>query len=75
MSNRGVVINRSDGSQILLGGEPLLDAAEKVLVVAFKDGSSRTFNWDYVVDFYYFTEQEYRELMEGILYEEVDDDE
>lgn len=44
---------------IVLVGEPILDTDEGVLIVQFKDGTSRVFNWDKVSDFYYMLEDEY----------------
>ena len=48
----------------LLAGEPILDTSEGVLIVAFDDGTSRTFNWDHVLSFYQLTEEEYLSLKE-----------
>jgi hypothetical protein len=48
----------------LLAGEPILDASEGVLIVAFDDGTSCTFNWDHVLRFYQLTEEEYLSLKE-----------
>jgi hypothetical protein len=66
MARRGTVINMVDGEQKLLGGEPILDTQEGVLIIAFEDGTSRTFNWDFVFDFYYLTEDEYDDIREGL---------
>lgn len=55
---RAAVINLKD-RYILVGGEPILDTQEGVLILAFKDGTSRTFNWDHVIDYYYMTDEEY----------------
>lgn len=49
--------------RVLIGGEPILDTDEGVLIIAFPDGTSRTFNFDHVIDFYYMTDHEYAELM------------
>ena len=68
MGVRATVVNTKD-SYVLLAGEPILDADEGVLIIAFKDGTSRTFNWDYVIDFYYMTESEYE-----FPQEQMDDD-
>ncbi|BBC44175.1 hypothetical protein H3V53_29185 [Paraburkholderia bengalensis] len=42
----------------MLNGEPILDTQEGVLIIAFEDGTSRTINWDFVLDFYYMTAEE-----------------
>ena len=53
-----------DHRTLILAGEPILDTSEGVLIIAFKDGSSRTFNWDYVVDFYEMTPDEYEDYLD-----------
>ena len=58
---RGTAVNLFDRT-ILVGGEPILDTDEGVLIIAFNDGTSRTFNWDHVIDFYYMTEEEFNEM-------------
>jgi hypothetical protein len=60
---RATVVNTKD-SYIIVSGEPILDTDEGVLIIAFPDGTSRTFNWDYVIDFYYLTEEEYLSFLE-----------
>jgi len=60
---RATVVNTKD-SYIIVSGEPILDTDEGVLIIAFNDGTSRTFNWDYVIDYYYMTETEYMHLLE-----------
>ena len=57
MSSRATVINLTD-RYLVVTGEPILDTEEGVLIVAFNDGTSRTFNWDHVIDFYYMSEDE-----------------
>ncbi|QGJ90948.1 hypothetical protein SEA_BIANCATRI92_48 [Mycobacterium phage BiancaTri92] len=37
-----------------------------MLIIAFDDGTSRTFNWDKVVDFYHMTEDEYQTFREEL---------
>ena len=69
---RAVAINLEDGYLVLIGGEPILDTDEGVLIIAFADGTSRVFNWDYVVDYYHLTEEETAELRRGV--EEDSDD-
>ena len=59
MSRRATVINLED-RYLVVAGEPILDTEEGVLIIAFDDGTSRTFNWDFVVDYYYMTEDESR---------------
>lgn len=65
---RATMVNLKD-RRVLIGGEPILDTREGILIIAFKDGTSRTFNFDHVIDFYYMTDDEYTELM-GDVYEE-----
>lgn len=60
---RATIINLED-SYVILKGEPILDTQEGVLIIAFDDGTSRTFNWDYVMDFYCMTEEEYQDLLD-----------
>lgn len=55
---RATVVNLQD-RYIVVSGEPILDTDEGVLIVAFSDGTSRTFNWDHVIDYYYMTEDEF----------------
>ena len=63
---RATVINLID-RYIVVSGEPILDTDEGVLIIAFNDGTSRTFNWDHVIDFYYMNESEYENLIhEGL---------
>jgi len=59
---RAVVINLTD-RYIIVSGEPILDTQEGVLIIAFEDGTSRTFNWDHVMDYYYMSEAEYRHFL------------
>ncbi|AXH46788.1 hypothetical protein SEA_ACOLYTE_44 [Mycobacterium phage Acolyte] len=58
MQRRATVVNLEDRYHII-AGEPILDTQEGVLIIAFDNGTSRTFNWDKVIDFYYMTEEEY----------------
>ncbi|ALF00915.1 hypothetical protein SEA_SERENITY_48 [Mycobacterium phage Serenity] len=58
MARRATAVNLEDRYH-LVAGEPILDTQEGVLIIAFDDGASRTFNWDKVVDYYYMTEEEY----------------
>jgi hypothetical protein len=58
LSRRATVINLVD-RYIVVTGEPILDTREGVLIVAFADGTSRVFNWEHVIDYYYMTEDEY----------------
>lgn len=64
MAQRATVINLKD-SYIVVSGEPILDTHEGVLIIAFPDGTSRTFNWDHVIDYYYMSETEYERMMSG----------
>ncbi|QGJ89747.1 hypothetical protein SEA_SUPERCHUNK_47 [Mycobacterium phage Superchunk] len=61
MSQRATMVNLEDRF-VVIAGEPILDTQEGVLIVAFNDGTSRTFNWDYVIDFYYMTAEEYEQF-------------
>ena len=61
MSKRATVVN-TDTSYQVIAGEPILDTQEGVLIVAFEDGTSRVFNWDKVIDYYYMTPDEYEYL-------------
>ncbi|AGR46462.1 hypothetical protein ODIN_47 [Mycobacterium phage Odin] len=63
MSQRAAMVNLEDRF-VVIAGEPILDTQEGVLIVAFNDGTSRTFNWDYVIDFYYMTAEEYERFRE-----------
>jgi hypothetical protein len=62
MAQRGTVINLID-RYIIVSGEPILDTDEGVLIISFDDGTSRTFNWSHVIDFYYLSEGEYERLI------------
>lgn len=57
MPKRATVINLESRDLVVLG-EPILDTQEGVLIIAFSDGTSRTFNWDHVIDYYYMNEEE-----------------
>lgn len=65
MTERATAINLVDGRQLILAGEPILDTEEGVLIVAFDDGTSRTFNWIHILDYYYMTNDEYSQLKQG----------
>lgn len=58
---RATVINLVD-KYVVLSGEPILDTDEGVLIIAFEDGTSRTFNWHYVIDYYHMSESEYERM-------------
>lgn len=62
MAKRATLINL-ENTFVVVTGEPILDTREGVLIIAFEDGTSRTFNWDHVVDYYYMTESELDRLM------------
>jgi len=64
LGRRATAINLED-SYVVVCGEPLLDVKEGVLIIMFGDGTSRVFNWDYVVDYYYMTEDEYANMVSG----------
>ncbi len=65
MARRATQVELEDSVQFL-AGEPILDTTEGVLIIAFDDGTSRTFNWDKVVSFYQLTEEEYQTLREEV---------
>lgn len=62
MGQRATVINLTE-RYLIVSGEPILDTQEGVLIIAFDDGTSRVFNWEHVVDYYYMSEDEYEALM------------
>jgi len=62
-NKRGTVVNLR-GSYVIVGGEPILDTQEGVLIIAFDDGTSRVFNFDHVIDFYYMSEDEFTAMMQ-----------
>ncbi|ASZ75213.1 hypothetical protein PBI_MISSWHITE_47 [Mycobacterium phage MissWhite] len=55
MAQRATAINMQDRF-IVCAGEPMLDTDEGVLIIQFEDGTNRIFNWDYIIDYYYMTE-------------------
>ncbi|QFG12547.1 hypothetical protein PBI_TOAKA_47 [Mycobacterium phage Toaka] len=59
---RATYVNFVDRFQ-LFAGEPMLDTSDGVLVIQYPDGTSRTLNWDFVIDFYYMTEEEYADTI------------
>ena len=61
---RATVINLPE-RYIVVAGEPILDTDEGVLIIAFHDGTSRTFNWAHVIDYYYMTEDEFEHYFGG----------
>ncbi|CAA79423.1 Hypothetical Protein PBI_L5_47 [Fromanvirus L5] len=62
MARRATAVTLEDRFHVV-AGEPILDTQEGVLIIAFDDGTSRTFNWDKVVDYYYYmTEDEYEQF-------------
>ncbi|AEL17913.1 hypothetical protein TRIXIE_46 [Mycobacterium phage Trixie] len=65
MARRATVVNPEDRFHVM-AGEPILDTTEGVLIIAFDDGTSRTFNWDKVIDFYHMTEDEYETFREEL---------
>lgn len=66
MGQRATVINLRD-SYVIVGGEPILDTEEGVLIIAFDDGTSRTFNWQHVIDYYYMSEEEFDSMLRDAL--------
>ena len=70
MSKRATVVN-TDTSYQIMAGEPILDTQEGILIIAFDDGTSRVFNFDKVIDYYYMTEDEYDYfLAERVIYDD-----
>lgn len=65
MAQRATAVNLEDRFHIM-AGEPILDTQEGVLIIAFDDGTARTFNWDKVIDFYHMTEDEYETFREEL---------
>jgi hypothetical protein len=63
MAFRATYINLPN-RYLVVTGEPILDTEEGVLIIAFHDGTSRTFNWDHVIDFYYMSEEETERMFE-----------
>lgn len=63
MGQRATVVTLDD-RMVVMAGEPILDTQEGVLILAFDDGTSRTFNWDKVVDFYHMNEEETQRWLE-----------
>ncbi|QJD50254.1 hypothetical protein SEA_IWOKEUPLIKEDIS_51 [Mycobacterium phage Iwokeuplikedis] len=63
MGQRATVINLEDSYRVI-AGEPVLDTQEGTLSVIHEDLTSRVFNWDKVIDFYYMTEDEYQAVLE-----------
>ncbi|AWY03863.1 hypothetical protein SEA_NEDARYA_46 [Gordonia phage Nedarya] len=53
-----VAVNTVDGRFLIHRGEPLLDANDGTLTIVLIDGTSRTFNFDYVVDYTTLTEDD-----------------
>ncbi|QFG11560.1 hypothetical protein PBI_BOGOSYJAY_47 [Mycobacterium phage BogosyJay] len=70
---RATYVNMVDRFQ-LFAGEPMLDTSEGVLVIQYADGTSRTINWDYVIDFYYMTEEEYADTLRQIAEQQEEDE-
>jgi hypothetical protein len=66
MGQRATVINLRD-SYVIVGGEPILDTEEGVLIIAFDDGTSRTFNWEHVINYYYMSEEEFDGMLRDAL--------
>ncbi|QGH78049.1 hypothetical protein SEA_LONEWOLF_48 [Mycobacterium phage LoneWolf] len=69
---RATYVNFVDRHQ-LFAGEPMLDTSEGVLVIQYADGTSRTINWDFVIDYYYMSEEEYADVLQQM--EEREDNE
>ncbi|EKF23053.1 putative gp50 [Mycolicibacterium hassiacum DSM 44199] len=65
MAQRATAINMTEDRFIICAGEPMLDTDEGVLIIQFEDGTNRIFNWDYVIDYYYMTEDEYAQQRAG----------
>ncbi|AZS08250.1 hypothetical protein PBI_IRONMAN_48 [Mycobacterium phage IronMan] len=63
MARRATVVNLED-TMMIIAGEPVLDTQEGTLTLIHDDLTSRVFNWDKVIDFYYMTEDEFTRLQE-----------
>ncbi|BBX09444.1 MULTISPECIES: hypothetical protein [Mycolicibacterium] len=61
MGQRATAITLID-RVVITTGEPLLDASEGVLIIQHEGGTHRTFNWDFVIDYYQMSEEETRAL-------------
>ncbi|QFG08628.1 hypothetical protein PBI_VANISOA_47 [Mycobacterium phage Vanisoa] len=70
---RATYVNFVDRVQFF-AGEPMLDTSEGVLVIQYPDGSSRTLNWDFVIDFYYMSEEETADAIQQSAQEEDDNE-
>lgn len=53
----------------------MLDPSEGVLLIQYADGTARTLNWDFVIDFYYMTEEEYANFLQQLPDPEDEDNE
>ncbi|KRD08624.1 hypothetical protein ASE48_08670 [Mycobacterium sp. Root265] len=49
---------------IILAGQPILDTQEGVLIIHREDGTSRTYNWDFVIGFYELDEDEFNTYLQ-----------
>ncbi|QBJ01133.1 hypothetical protein PBI_ARISSANAE_47 [Mycobacterium phage Arissanae] len=58
---RATCVNFVDRVQVF-AGEPMLDTSDGVLIIQYPDGTARTLNWDFVIDFYYMTADEYADM-------------
>ncbi|QGJ88327.1 hypothetical protein SEA_DREAMTEAM1_47 [Mycobacterium phage DreamTeam1] len=71
---RATYVNMIDRYQ-LFAGEPMLDTSDGVLIIQYHDGTSRTINWQHVIDFYYMTDDEYADFLQQIEEEQEEEDE
>ncbi|QGJ90195.1 hypothetical protein PBI_SHEAKEIRA_47 [Mycobacterium phage SheaKeira] len=71
---RATYVNMVDRYQ-LFAGEPMLDTSDGVLIIQYPDGTTRTINWQYVIDFYYMTDEEYADFLQQIEEEQEEEDE
>ncbi|QBI97880.1 hypothetical protein SEA_ORANGE_48 [Mycobacterium phage Orange] len=65
MARRATSVTTVNGWGLFIG-EPMLDADEGTLIIQFEDGTWRTFNWDYVIDYYYLSEEETEEQIKEL---------
>ena len=49
----------------VLYADPILDSSEGTLTMQFEDGTSRIYNWDYVVSYYHMTVEETRDWLQS----------
>ncbi|QGH80607.1 hypothetical protein SEA_RAHALELUJAH_47 [Mycobacterium phage Rahalelujah] len=71
---RATYVNFVDRFQ-LFAGEPMLDTSDGVLIIQYPDGTNRVLNWDFVIDYYYMSEEEYADVLRQTQEESEEEDE